>query len=396
MPQRGFVLGTVLLAGLLAGIVSCTTPSGPVPGTAPPGARPVASQPRAAYAARATAAGGVVVSVDKVGLPRFIWATTMQAAAKASSPEAAARQHFARFAPAYGIEGDAADRVTVETVSRTPHGEVLARLRQNVDGIEVYRGEIKVVMRPDLSLVALAGTPSSVTGAKPAHRRFLITSGKALGKALEHLYGVAVPAASAGAARAAQPSYDWLDLPSGASVRLSEPARAKKVFYRVGDHLVAAYFIEFYSSRGQTTSSDAYRYLVAADDGRVLERYNLTADVAFKYRVFAETTGDFRPLDGPIADYTPHPAGIPDGSDPAFVPPALVEIESFKRSPRGRSTPGSARRRSRPSATTWTPTRTCLPPTGSRTAIFAPPPPPPARSIASTTRPRSRSRRPPR
>jgi hypothetical protein len=65
----------------------------------------------------------------------------------------------------------------------------------------------------------------------------------------------------------------------------------------------------------------------------VLERHNLTADAAFRYRVFADATGDLRPLDGPIADFTPHPTGVPDGSDPAFVEPVLVSMESFKTRP---------------------------------------------------------------
>src|SRR5439155_4084630 len=56
---------------------------------------------------------------------------------------------------------------------------------------------------------------------------------------------------------------------------------------------------------------------------------------AFTFRVFADGSGDHRPLDGPFADWTPHPTGKPDGTDPPFVAPVLVTIEGFNKNPMG-------------------------------------------------------------
>jgi hypothetical protein len=325
-----FVLSPPGVVLALFGAVSCS--GRPLP--PPAGGEPLAGRPptAATYQALAFKAGGVITAADASGRPRFIRAVS-QTAASATSPEAAARAHFARFAPAYGIQGDPLTDTGVAGGGRTPRGDHLVRLRQQVGGIEIYRSDVKVVMRPDLSLVALSGSPSAITGGKPADRRFPLTAGQALARALADLYATSIPDAVAAQTTAVAAPYLLLALPPGAPVRLSEPARAKPVYFRDRDQLVAAYFIEFFADAGSSTSSDAYSYVVAASDGRVIDRHNLTADVAFRYRVFAETTGERRPLDGPIADFTPHPTGMPDGSFPAFVPPALISMESFKTSP---------------------------------------------------------------
>ena len=301
------------------------------------------AKPPPPYAKRAIDAGGIISASDQDGRPRFIWATQRLEAAPGSTPQEAARQHFRRFAPAYGIERATATLATssspaaveVGSINRTREGDYLVRLVQKVDGLDLYRSDVKVVMRSDLSLIALTGTPSDLTGAKPAASSFQLSDGQALSRALGHLYGVAVPDAAASKSKTAQGSYSWLDLPSSAGVKLSEPARAKKIVYRDGDRLVKAYAMEFYSSDGSSTDSEAFRYIVAADDGRVLERNNLTADAAFTYRVFAETEGDLRPLDGPLEDFTPHPTGQPDGSEPGFILPNLVSVETTKSEPAG-------------------------------------------------------------
>jgi hypothetical protein len=70
-------------------------------------------------------------------------------------------------------------------------------------------------------------------------------------------------------------------------------------------------------------------HVIAADDGRVLYRANDSFDDAFTYRVWADTTAPFRPADGPQADYTPHPNGVPDTTQPAFVAPVDITVESF-------------------------------------------------------------------
>ncbi len=309
-------LGPLVVGGaviLLAGGLSCSSPSETVqqpddPSGDSSGSGGESAQPRPAYEKRAIDAGGIVSARDEVGRPRFIWATRRIDASPGSTPEAAARQHFSRFAPAYGVEKNAVARTAsldVAATTRTRTGDYLVRLRQKVDGLEVYQGEVKIVMRSDMSLIALSGTPSDLTGAKPGGD-FALSAGQALSRALGDLYGIAVPDGSTSSAKAARAPYVWLDLPSSSQIKLSEPARAKPVLYRDGNKLVKAYFMEFFSSDGPSTDSDAFRYIVAASDGRVLEQADLTHDVAFTYRVYADADAEGRPADGPTA--RPHAA----------------------------------------------------------------------------------------
>lgn len=328
MPERILVRGALLL---LAGGISCAAPSGTAPPDDPPGVDP--SGPTGEVPA--SELGGLVSSVDIDGRPRFIWAKQRVAASPGLTVEDAAREHFARFAPSFGIRAHEVAEVAATPVGNTRGGDHIIRLGQKVDGIEVYRSEVKVVMRSDLSLVAITGTPAPAVAAKPAASQFALTPGQALGRALSHLYRAAIPDAATSSLKAAEGPYTWLDLPSASSVKLSEPARAKKVFVPVGDALVPAYFIEFFSENGTGTGSDAYRYVVAADDGRVLDRRNLTADVAFSYRVYADSNAEGRPVEGPQANFTPHPRGIPDNTNPAFVPASLVTAETIKSEPPG-------------------------------------------------------------
>ena len=78
---------------------------------------------------------------------------------------------------------------------------------------------------------------------------------------------------------------------------------------------------------------EVYQYIVAADDGRVLRRHDLSAYEAFQYRVPADADGDHRPFDGPLADFTPHPTGVPGQGPKGVNPPALVAMEGFNTNP---------------------------------------------------------------
>jgi hypothetical protein len=102
-----------------------------------------------------------------------------------------------------------------------------------------------------------------------------------------------------------------------------DKALARTVWYPSGDALIAAWVVDAYEANG-----DAMRTILAGDDGRVLERYSLTADAGFDYRVYAEASGEQHPLDGPQQDATPHPTGVPDLSYPPYLASAsLIHVE---------------------------------------------------------------------
>jgi len=75
--------------------------------------------------------------------------------------------------------------------------------------------------------------------------------------------------------------------------------------------------------------SQAYMYVVSAEDGSLLFRHDMMAADAFSYRVWAQTTGDHLPHDGPQGTSpSPHPTGLPDFFSPSFIAPSLVTLQN--------------------------------------------------------------------
>jgi MYXO-CTERM domain-containing protein len=319
----------------LALVVSCAP--GPTP-AGPPAAVSVAT-PAAPAGAPRLFPGVVATAMDEVrGVPRFLRATSRQAAPVGATIEEAARTHLARHAAAWRIAAGGAAALGLTAVHDTGRGGVIASFQQRVHGVEVYRGEVKVLMRRDLELVAVTG--SLVSGRAPAPR-FPRSPRDALADALAAHYGTPLAAAATVDRGAEAGGYRLVDLaapvavPAG-TLRLAEPARVKPVLVPQGEGLRPAYFVEFFAGTGPRTRADSFRYVVAADDGRVLERRDLTAR-AWQYRLWVDADG--RPLDGPQADFTPHPTGVPDGSRPDLVAPSLVTMDGFNHNPDGLADP---------------------------------------------------------
>jgi MYXO-CTERM domain-containing protein len=260
-------------------------------------------------------------------VPRFLWASGRQLARAGATPPAAARAHLVRHAAAYRLAPAQVDSLEVAFVHDTGAGGIIVVLRQRSHGVEVYRGEVKVLMARDLALIAISGSPHIPPAAPP---RFRLNPDAALAEGLTAHVGAVVAPGDLRDLGASPGGYTRFGLtqplPIGnAGLLRLETARAKPVLFPEGDALRPAYFLEFFAGVSTSVRTDAFRYLVAADDGRVLEQRNLTVDAQF--RVFADGTG--RPLDGPIADFTPHPTGTPDGTFPGFVAPVLVTQNGF-------------------------------------------------------------------
>jgi hypothetical protein len=283
--------------------------------------------------------GAFVASTDGVsGTPAFLWAADATPAPRGASVEGAARFHLRRLAGAYKARPRLAEDAALVTVNRLDAGARVVVLQQRIGDVDVYPGKVKVVMKANLDLVAIAGSLRS----QVATRSFALTPAQALAAALSSHFGASVGAGQIAARGPAEAGYTRLALNAapaarGGSLRLDEPARVKPVFVysAAGAALVPAYYVELNGATSAGTSSESYRYVIDATAGKVLERASLTADAAFNYRVWADTTGDRRPADGPQGDYTPHPTGVSDNTDPPFVTPSLVSMDAFNVNPSG-------------------------------------------------------------
>ena len=285
----------------------------------------------------AAAAGGVVTSVDSDGVPKFVRAAGAKRGPLGATHDGAARWHLRQFVRAYGVtpaDVSGANTVSVQTLKS---GDVIVALRQRVGGIEVMNSDVKVMMRGDQQLVAISGRPRA-TGVAGA--RWQQSREAALAAALSAQFGSPVPASSITTEMTdnAEPRFR---ITAGSQLQMSEAAPVRQVMFPIGNQLVPAWVTEFYAGVVDSVDSLAFRYVIAADDGRVLERRNLTVSekgsdppVAFSYRVYAEPSNQ-RPLDGPQQDVSPHPTGMPDGTVSPFLPSNLVTMGGFNTPPSG-------------------------------------------------------------
>jgi hypothetical protein len=218
-------------------------------------------------------------------------------------------------------------------------GAGVAQFEQRVEGIEVFRARASVLVDSANQLVSISN--SMVGGGAPVSAKvnaFALSAEDALAAAYT---------AHAGVPLSPQAVRDEGERGSARSYAVTSPvgalsvtsATAKKVFFPVGGLLQAGYYIEILGRAAGSRDNDARGYVIAADNARILHEQSLTMQDAFNYRVWADPAGLNAPLDGPIADITPHPTGLVDKHKQEFVAPVLVAMEGFNKNPDGRADP---------------------------------------------------------
>jgi hypothetical protein len=287
-------------------------------------------------------APAVVASTDQAsGRPTFLWAVrgaTAISPALGSTPEAAARLHLLSHADRYGLTPASLGTAEVKEVHDTGSGGIIVSFQQRVGGVVLFHNDVKVLMDRSLGLVAIGGNLHPAAVPSPRVAPFSVEGVKAIAAALGDLYGIPFQPSDLVDTKKVKAEYRYYDLAAtplvkASKLHLTRPSRVKKVYFPLPDRLVPAYYLELLAGDVASTESDAYGYVIAADDGRVLYRENQTHHDAYAYRVWADPTGDLRPADGPMADYTPHPTGLPDNTYPGFVAPSLVSMDGFNKNP---------------------------------------------------------------
>lgn len=273
-----------------------------------------------------------VSSRTAASLPRFMVATSHQPVPRhITLAEPAGRWHLARHAGEYGAAPVLAEAAALRDVHDTGRGGVIARFTQRVAGIEVHGGDVKVLMRRDLSLVAISGALE----APDVRGSFVLRAEDAVALALRDRHGLLAPAATDVVDEGPEDGgFERLGV-RGGGLRFSEPARARRILHPADGALVPAWLVETFLAPAPGARQEAFAHAIAADDGRVLERSDLVQDAAFEYRVWAETSGVHRPFDGPTVDFTPHPTGVPDGSYPLPALQNLITMDGFNHNPLG-------------------------------------------------------------
>jgi hypothetical protein len=306
--------------------------------------------------------GSELHTAERFGVPNFLWASpeASQAglaalAARSGKTSAlasgnfasagfaaadAARAHLETYSAFYGLDSFDIANATVSHVHDIGRGPIIVQFRQTIGGIEVFREQARVVMSRDLKLVAISGFISSSGGdASLSARGFGLGSAQAVANAFSDLSGLFVNGSEMKSLGALEGGYEALDLSPGLKGSIlgatTQPARAKPVYFHLGESMIPAWYVEVDSA--VPGGSDWYSYVVSADDGSILFRHDLTAyDVApgaVTYRVWAYPADDpnnpAAPWDGPHGNnLDPHPTGTLDGSQPVFMPQNDVTLVS--------------------------------------------------------------------
>jgi hypothetical protein len=279
------------------------------------------------------------MSSDASGAPRLVRTLVPRAAPVAGrSLAATARDHIGALAPLW-VHDATPVGLAAAGEQRLRSGATVIRLAQQVDGVPIDGGELRV-LHGDGALAAVAGTLQPATAA----RAFALPPRVAVERALHQQY----PAARPPPAIAVTGERDgWYQLEVGSDPQLQiATARTRRVRAATGGALAPAWETELVGRdvrrgvRHTPGGRMAYRYLIT-EDGATLRSTDLVDSDAFVYRAYAETAGNRRPLDGAFESFAPHPTGVPDGSAPEFAATNLVEMEAFN-APRDAWLPGDA------------------------------------------------------
>ena len=277
---------------------------------------------------------------QRLGLPTVLWNEQLDSVRSNSlaglRPEQAARAHLQKFADVYRLTSQDIASATLQSVHKTEFGPVIARFGQKVEGVEVFRGGVNVVMDRNHNLVAITGylAPHDAVAARvrTVGTDFQMSAADAIARAFKDLTDTTISGRSL-VSTGAQGSYTHFSFAPGVAAvmphAMATPARAKRVYFTLPDGLEPAYYVELNVGTKSTQESDYYSFVVSATDGRLLSRNNLTADDNYSYRVWANTSS-FIPFDGPQGDDpTPHPTGDPDRYQAPFIPPNLVTLQNY-------------------------------------------------------------------
>ncbi len=248
----------------------------------------------------------------RLGLPSFVWITGRDLPRFDTATEAA-RTTLRGLAPRLSLAPAAVASLGDAEIHDLGRGPIVARFRQVVDGVEVFRGGLAVVMNRTFEPVAASGiVVPRLAGSEAA---FTLDPAAAV-RIADHVMTGADPVVHADRVDA-----EYTHFTGDPALSL---ARARRVFYPVAGGLVPGWHVELMQTGGAAMS-----YVVSAADGEVLFSTSLLHHDAYTYRVWADAATKI-PMDGPQGNATiPHPTGKPDRFRPTLVPSQLVTLQNY-------------------------------------------------------------------
>jgi len=304
-------------------------------------------------------------SEPRYGVPTFLWAgqaaSLLNGAPLRANPsstpgsaEGAARGYLGSVASLYNLGSNDVANAPLSYIHDLGSGPIIVKLHQSIDGIDIFREEINVVMNHKLDLVAISGyITSQSTPPSRGSLGFSVGPASAAVNAVSDLTLVNLSALSLISA-GSHDGYDYYTVSASSGVSLVEPVRMKKVFFHMPEGLEPAYYIEVIAQNtsidasqaridDHTNLTDGFSYVISAVDGSILFRNNLTAEAAgnkignesnlgpggFTYRVWADPSSGI-PYDTPAGNGV-HPKilATADGVQYPFVTMQNVQLPNY-------------------------------------------------------------------
>ena len=287
--------------GALVAFVGCTATDVPAP-----------SKQDAVAGDGAPRQFAVAHSDTRLGTPSFVWLSRTDWPTFASA-DVAAREILQAVAPTFKLREASLATLVVPVVHDTGRGAIVARSTQRVEGVEVFRGGVNIVMSRAFEPVAISGLVAADVSHEKVFSRDALS---ALGIAHRALTGNDTTFTKLDT----QEAYERFTSPG----RLTQPARAKRVYFPHKGGLEPGWYVELL-----LTSGAAHSYVVSAATGKILFSNDLVRHDAFAYRVWASADSKL-PMDGPQGNQAV-PLVVPtrSGFTPTFGPRELVTLENF-------------------------------------------------------------------
>jgi large repetitive protein len=272
---------------------------------------------------------------DRTGLPRFAWLDVKAASKglmKGKPARDAAWGTLRGVAKTYGLKQEVVASAEIESLHDTGTGPVIARFKQRLDGIDVFRSQLNIALSRDLDPVAASGSLARIP--RGADRRMFTLAPRAAVAAAARAFGTKLGENDVSEGGALSGEFGRYTLRRGAlgDRREVAPTRAKKVWFDGLKGLVPGYYVEIHLGTDAIGDAQLRSFVVSAVDGTVLYQQSMTASDAYDYRVYGDAAGPraLYPHAGPQGSAgIPHPTGAPTGFDPVFVPQNLVSLSSF-------------------------------------------------------------------
>lgn len=298
-------------------------------------------EPAPPPAVPAQAPSGPAIEVDayvahrdrSVNLPTLSWLQPRRGVPIGSLPKDVALGTLRGLAKPYRLSEAALGTAQLRTIHDAGNGPLIAQFDQKVDGMEVFRSSMKIGMDRGATPVVASGYLAPQV--RPITTRFALDETAAVAAAFHAMQNGKVVVNDVHRTRAIDDAAPgpYASLAVAGSAASGEtmvgPARSKRLWYPMSAGLLPAYYVELTVGRSDSTDSKMVSFVVSAVDGAILFTKDLTEADAFTYRVWADNSGRYTPLDSPANDFSPHPTGTNDNSEPGGVQPAtLVKLQN--------------------------------------------------------------------